>query len=102
VRRRGVPDQFARFERYVRERLAEDPHLWGSTLYDEMTALGYPRAYVTFVREIRRRRLRLRCEACAGVKGRTTIEIAHPPGRRSSGTGSSSKALPGAGRRTCS
>lgn len=80
VRRRAVPDHFARFEPYVRERLVEDPHLWGSALYDEVMALGYPRSYVTFVREIRRRRLRPRCEACAGVKGRPTIEIAHPSG----------------------
>src|ERR671925_766018 len=76
VRRRAVADHFARFEPYVRERLVEDPHLWGSALYDEVLALGYPRSYVTFVREIRRRRLRPRCEACAGVKGRPTIEIA--------------------------
>jgi transposase len=80
VRRRAQPDHFAVFEPYVRARLAEDPHLWGSTLYDEAVALGYPRSYVTFVRELRRRRLRPRCEACAGVKGRPTIEIAHPPG----------------------
>lgn len=81
VRRRAVPDHFAPFEPYVRERLREDPHLWGSTLYDEVSALGYPRSYVTFVREIRRRRLRPRCEACTGVKRRPTIEIAHPPRR---------------------
>jgi transposase len=80
VRRRFQPDHFVIFEPYARERLAEDPHLWGSTLYDEVVALGYPRSYVTFVREIRRRRLRPRCEACAGVKGRPTIEIAHPSG----------------------
>ncbi len=80
VRRRAVADHFAVFEPYVRERLIEDPHLWGSALFDEVVALGYPRSYVTFVREIRRRGLRPRCEACAGVKGRPTIEIAHPPG----------------------
>jgi transposase len=80
VRQRAVPDHFAVFEPYVRERLVEDPHVWGSTLYDEGLALGYPRSYVTFVRELRRRRLRPRCEACLGVKGRPTIEIAHPPG----------------------
>ncbi|MGH3032718.1 MAG: Mu transposase domain-containing protein [Gaiellaceae bacterium] len=80
LRRSAVPDHFGRFEPYARERLSEDPHLWGSTLYDEVVALGYPRSYVTFVRELRRRRLRPRCEACAGVKGRPTIEIAHPPG----------------------
>ena len=77
---RAVPDHFVVFEPYVRERLSEDPHLWGSTLYDEVLALGYPRSYVTFVREIRKRRLRPRCEACAGVKGRPTIEIEQRPG----------------------
>jgi transposase len=71
---------FESFEPYVRERLVEDPHLWGTTLYEEVSGLGYPRSYVTFVRELRRRGLRPRCEACAGVKGRPTIEIEHPPG----------------------
>jgi transposase len=80
VRRRAVPDPFERFELYVRERLAEDPHLWGTALYEEVVRLGYPRSYVTFVRELRRRALRPRCEACSGVKGRPTIEIEHPPG----------------------
>ena len=80
VRRRAVPDVFEPFEPYVRERLVEDPHLWGTALYDEVAKLGYPRSYVTFVRELRRRGLRPRCEACSGVKGRPTIEIEHPPG----------------------
>jgi transposase len=80
VRRRAVPDLFEPFEPYVRERLSEDPHLWGTALFDEVCRLGYPRSYVTFVRELRRRELRPRCEACAGVKGRATIEIEHPPG----------------------
>jgi hypothetical protein len=44
VRRRAVADHFAAFEPYVRERLAEDPHLWGSVLSDEVLALGYPRS----------------------------------------------------------
>jgi transposase len=80
VRRRAVPDVFAPFEPYVRERLAEDPHLWGTALYDEVVKLGFERSYVTFVRELRRRGLRPRCEACLGVKGRPTIEIEHPAG----------------------
>jgi transposase len=80
VRGRGLPDVFEPFEPYVRERLAEDPRLWGTALYDELARLGYPRSYVTFVRELRRRGLRPRCEACLGVKGRPTIEIEHPPG----------------------
>jgi transposase len=80
VRRPTVPDRFEPFQPYVRERLLEDPHLWATALYDEVVKLGYPRSYVTFARELRRRGLRPRCEACAGVKGRPTIEIEHPPG----------------------
>jgi transposase len=80
VRRRALPDLFEPFESYVRERLREDPHLWATALYDEVVKLGYPRSYVTFAREVRRRGLRPRCEACVGVKGRATIEIEHPPG----------------------
>ncbi len=102
VRRRVVADHFVSFEPYVRERLLEDPHLWGSALYDEVVALGYPRSYVTFVRELRRRRLRPRCEACAGVKGGRRSRSSIRPVRRSSGTGSSSRTHLGARRRTCS
>ncbi len=54
-RRRAGPDLFAPFEPYVRERLAEDPHVWATALYQVLT------------RELRRRELRPRCEACAGV-----------------------------------
>ena len=42
--------------------------------------LGYPLSYPSFVRQIRLAGLRPHCEACAGVKGRDTIEIDHPPG----------------------
>ena len=79
-RRPGVPDSFAPFEPYIRERLAEDPHLWATALYDEVCALGYERSYQVLTRELRRRALRPHCEACAGVRGRATIEIDHPPG----------------------
>lgn len=79
-RRPAVPDNFAPFEPYVRERLGEDPHLWATALYDELRALGYDRSYQVLTRELRRRALRPHCEACAGVRGRATIEIAHPPG----------------------
>ena len=79
-RRPAVPDNFAPFEPYVRERLGEDPHLWATALYDELRALGYERSYQVLTRELRRRALRPHCEACAGVRGRATIEIDHPPG----------------------
>jgi len=36
------PEVFGPFAEYARLRLTDDPHLWGSTLFDELTALGYP------------------------------------------------------------
>ena len=79
-RRPAGPDVFAPFEPYVRNRLVEDPHLWASTLFDEVVALGYPRAYPSFTREVRRRGLRPDCVACSGVGGRATTEM-DPPAR---------------------
>jgi hypothetical protein len=74
------PDALAPFEEYARARLAEDPHLWASALHDELRALGYERSYPSLTRALRRRGLRARLEACAGTRGRVTLEIAHPPG----------------------
>jgi hypothetical protein len=80
VRVTSVGDPLAEFEVYVRARFVDDPHLWATSLFDEVVALGYARSYPTFVRQVRVRGLRPRCEACFGVKGRDTIEIEHPPG----------------------
>jgi transposase len=80
VRRRSPPDALERFVDYLELRFREDPHVWASALFDEVVALGYPLSYPSFVRQVRARRLRPHCEACRGVKGRDTIEIAHPPG----------------------
>lgn len=79
-RKRPTPDPFAPFIPYVTARLQEDPHVWATALYDEVVALGFPRSYPTFTRALRQHRLRPHCDACAGVKGRPTIEIPHPPG----------------------
>jgi transposase len=79
-RRSSAPDWFAPFVDYVAARLREDRHAWATALYDEVRALGYRGSYPSFTRALRTRRLRPRCEACAGVKGRETVEIAHPPG----------------------
>jgi hypothetical protein len=65
---------------YLRERLQEDPHVWATALYDEITALWFALSYQSFTRGLRSRSLRPHCEACAGVKGRATIEIEHPAG----------------------
>ncbi len=80
VRRRGVVDPFDRFEPYVRQRLEDDRHVWATTLFDEVVGLGYGRSYQTFTRQLRTRGLRPHCEPCAGVKGRATADIEHPPG----------------------
>jgi transposase len=79
-RRSVVPDALAGFEAYIRARFGDDPHVWATALFDEVVALGYARSYPTFVRQVRERGLRPHCEACAGVKGRDTIEIDHPAG----------------------
>jgi transposase len=76
----GRPDPLAPFAAYLSARFADDPHIWATALYDEVVPLGYGCSYVSFVRQLRRAGLRPHCEACAGVAGRETIEIAHPPG----------------------
>ena len=40
-RARTEADPFEPFVGYCRERLAEDPHLWATTLFDELLELGY-------------------------------------------------------------
>lgn len=80
ARRRSTPDAIEPFVPYLRARFGDDPHLWLTALYDEVTTLGYPRSYPTFVRGVRAHRLRPHCEPCHGVRGRLTIEIEHPPG----------------------
>src|SRR6266566_4693068 len=64
----------------VRHSSRPDAHIWASALYDEVVPFGYEGSYVSFARQIRLAGLRPHCEACAGVKGRETIEIEHPAG----------------------
>jgi transposase len=80
VWRRSVPDPFEPFVGYVRQRLADDPHLWASTLCDEVAALGYAGSYPSFTRALRRRELRPACAQCAAAKTRDRQIIAHPAG----------------------
>jgi transposase len=81
VRVRSVADPFDEIVGYAAQRLADDPHVWSSALYDEVVALGYPRAYSTFTRQLRQRRLRPACPACSSSgPGVPTIEIEHPAG----------------------
>jgi transposase len=80
VRRSSATDPLAAFAAYVKARFVDDPHLWASALFDEVVALGYSCSYPSFARQLRTAGLRPHCEACAGVKGRETIEIDHPAG----------------------
>src|ERR1035437_6899971 len=80
VRVRSAPDPLELFVPYLSQRLLDDPHVWASALFDEVVALGYSLSYPSFARQVRLANLRPHCEACAGVKGRDTVEIPHPPG----------------------
>lgn len=77
---RAGDDRFEKFVDYVRARLVEDPHLWATTLLDELEPLGYDQSYQSLTRQIRNRGLRPVCEACRPAKGRPVAVIAHPPG----------------------
>lgn len=80
VRRRSVPDVFEPFAGYVSQRLADDRHVWASTLFDEVVELGYSGSYPSFTRALRARELRPTCPACAAGSHRESAIIAHPPG----------------------
>ncbi len=80
VRAGSGSDWFAPFAGYCAARLAEDPHLWASTLLEELVELGYDRSYPTLTRQLRRRGLRPACEPCRPAKGRPVAVIEHPPG----------------------
>ena len=74
------PDRFAPFGSYCRIRFGDDPHLWATTLFDEVADLGYEGAYPSFTRALRRRGLRPRCDDVRGGGGAGGVR-----GHRSSG-----------------
>lgn len=80
ARKPAGADPFEPYVAYVRQRLAEDPHLWAVTLFEEVTGLGYDRSYPTFTRQLRVRDLRPHCEPCSATRGRPSAVIEHPPG----------------------
>jgi hypothetical protein len=80
VRRSSAPDPLAPFAVYIKARFVDDPHVWATALFDEVVPLGYSASYPSFARQLRVAALRPHCEACAGVKGRETVEIDHPAG----------------------
>lgn len=80
VRARSAPDPFAEHVEYCRLRLAADSHLWATTLFDEVAALGYMGSYPSFTRAIRERAVRPVCPSCKQVSKVDRAVIEHPPG----------------------
>jgi transposase len=79
ARKAAGPDRFEPFTVYCRARLTEDPHLWATTLFDEVTALGFAGSYPSFTRALRARGLRPHCEPCHPAAKRPVAVIEHPP-----------------------
>jgi transposase len=79
-RKPASADGFTSFAEYAAARLAEDPHLWATTLFDELVALGYPGGYSSMTRALRARGLRPACEPCRPAKDRPVAILDHPPG----------------------
>jgi len=75
-----VPLLIEPFVDYCRIRLADDPHLWASTLFDEVVELGFTGSYPSLTTAIRKLGLRPHCEPCHAAKGRDVAIIAHPAG----------------------
>jgi len=80
VRAPAGEDSFAEYVTYCTARLVEDPHLWATALFDEVSALGYDRSYPSFTRALRLRGVRPPCEPCHPGKGRPVAIIDHPAG----------------------
>ncbi|HEX9499151.1 MAG TPA: helix-turn-helix domain-containing protein [Mycobacterium sp.] len=80
VRARSAPDRFAEYVEYCRLRLGADPHLWATTLFDEVTALGFTGSYPSFTRAMRERALRPVCRSCKQGATVDRAVIEHPPG----------------------
>jgi hypothetical protein len=77
---RSAVDPFEEYVEYCRLRLAGDPHVWATVLFDEVVGLGYAGSYPSFTRGLRARSLRPHCAACAGARRRDRGLIEHPPG----------------------
>lgn len=77
----SAPSVLAPFVGYVTQRLVDDPHLWATTLFEEVVDLGYPGSYPAFTRGLRNGQLRPACEVCAASRTRDRQIIDHPPGQ---------------------
>jgi transposase len=81
TRRRLTPALIDPFVECCRIRLADDPHLWASTLLDELRPLGFAGSYQSLTAAITRLGLRPSCRACHPARGRDVAVIDHPAGQ---------------------
>jgi transposase len=79
-RKPARPESVIDYLDYCRQRLADDPHLWLTTLFDELSDLGFGGSYQALSAAVRRHELRPRCEACSAAKSKDRSVIEHPPG----------------------
>src|SRR4051794_7626129 len=84
-RKLGRPEGLTEFVDYCRQRLADDPHLWLTTLFDEVVALGYTGSYQAFTPAVRQHELRPRFQATTGAKTPHRKGLDHPAGGESPG-----------------
>jgi transposase len=80
-RRPARPESLTEYLDYCRRRLADDPHLWLTTLFDELTELGFGGSYQALSAGVRRHELRPRCAACAAARSKDRSVIEHPAGQ---------------------
>src|SRR4051794_31745116 len=81
-RKPARPEGLREFVDYCRQRLADDPHLWLTTLFDEVVALGYTGSYQAFTAAVGKHELRPRCPACTAANPRDRQVIDHPAGEQ--------------------
>lgn len=76
-------ESFAPFAAYVRQRVADDPHLRSTGLHREAAALGYPGSYSAFTRELRGHGITYGCGTCRNWRRTAPAPARAPaPGRR--------------------
>jgi hypothetical protein len=69
-RKPARPEALEDFLEYCRRRPADDPHLWLTTLFDEVVQLGYAGSYQAFTAGVRRHELRPQYDACAAARSK--------------------------------
>jgi transposase len=79
-RKPARPEAMTGFLGYCRQRLVDDPHLWSTTLFDEVVALGFTGSYQAFTASLRKHELRPKCQARAANKHKDRSVIDHRPG----------------------